>query len=88
MLALLLKRISNTALIALVILNLSLWQNNSVLREKNKSLLLSKQNTCLIAQSNHQIQTIETQKKVIDIVKNTKHVDLATNIERMYNNEL
>lgn len=88
MLALLLRKRSNTVILILLILNFFLWQNNSVLREKNNTLLLRRHNACLIAKSNHQTKTIETQRKIIEIVKNTKHADLATNIKRMYNNEL
>ena len=72
-------------LIALIIF---LWQSNNILREKNKSLILQQKNQLLHIKSSSQGQTIETQKKVIDVVKNTKPVDFDTNIERMQNGEL
>ena len=88
MFGLLLRKVSNTTIILLVIVNFFLWQNNAVLREKNKALLLKEHSARLTTQNDNHIQTIEIQKKVIEVVKNTRSVDLATNIKRMYDNEL
>lgn len=88
MFGLLQRKVSNTTIVLLVIVNFFLWQNNSVLREKNKTLLLKEHSARLTTQNDNHIHTIEIQKKVIEVVKNTRSVDLATNIKRMYDNEL
>lgn len=88
MLKLLLGRVSNTVIALLAMLNFFLWQHNTFLRAKTKELLLKEQNTILSTQNSDQIHTIEIQRKVIEVVKNTESVDFDTNLKRMYNNEL
>ena len=79
MIKLLTAKAGFTILAILLALILFLWQHNRLLIEKNKRLN---------EDTNDQIQTIATQRKVLSIVKNIKPSSLAGNIKRMQDGEL
>lgn len=65
--------------VALILYCLLLWQSNNSLNRKNEVLDLK---------SKDQTGTISIQKKVINVVKNTKAASFDRNIKRMYDGEL
>lgn len=75
----LLKKVETTGLAILAVVSLFLLGRNS---------RLSKKNTELNSANRFANKTIKTQKKVIDVRKNTKPTDIAGNIERMYQDKL
>jgi hypothetical protein len=73
------SKLETAGLAILAILSLFLLGRNSRLSKKNKAL--NNINT-------NQNKTIEIQKKVINVAKNTKSVDVSGNIERMRQDKL
>lgn len=73
------QKVEKLALFVLGLFSLFLLGRNSRLSRQNKRL-----NSNLQGQK----QTIEIQKKVINVAKNTKSVDISGNIERMRKNKL
>lgn len=73
------QKVKNLALFILSLFSLFLLGRNSRLSKQNRRL-----NSNLQGLS----QTIETQKKVINVIKTTKDTDIAGNIKRMQDNKL
>jgi hypothetical protein len=65
--------------VAAILAGLFLWQSNVSLNRKNEVLDLK---------TKDQTGTITIQKKVINVVKNTKAASFERNIKRMYDGEL
>jgi hypothetical protein len=74
-----LKKIELLAISVLGFLSLFLLGRNS---------WLSKQNKKLNQDNSNQVKTIDVQKKVINIAKNTKPTDIDGNLKRMRSNKL
>jgi len=75
----LLKKVETTGLAILAVVSLFLLGRNSRLSKKNKAL--NNINT-------NQNKTIEIQKKVINVAKNTSSTDIDGNIKRMRERKL
>ena len=65
--------------VVLGLICLFFWQNHESLKQKNEILNLK---------TKDQTGTITIQKKIINVVKNTKAADFDRNIKRMYDGEL
>ena len=73
------NRIGGICIVALIAFIGLMWSSNSKLKHKQEVLTITTQD---------QAKTIEIQKKVIAVVKETRSTSLAGNIKRMQNGDL
>jgi hypothetical protein len=79
MFKLLIGKIWGACGLALSMISLFLWSRNKTINKRYEAL---------DSKTKDQAKTIEIQKKIIHVIKNTKPVDLNGNIKRMRDKEL